>query len=107
MARTRAIFDWIFGLDDSKHDYKLYYLQSPNIGLSKEALQARGEKEAKSATAVEALAKQYRSLSQVWSLSNTQHDLYTATKLVERGTMDRSSASETTDLIKKSYGGNR
>jgi uncharacterized SAM-binding protein YcdF (DUF218 family) len=106
MARTRAIFDWIFGLDD-RRDYKLYYLQSPNIGISDGALHARSEKEAKSVTTVEAFAKQYRSLSQVWSLLNTQHDLYTASKLVERGRATRSSDYETTDLIKKSYGGTR
>lgn len=108
MARTRAIFDWIFGLDDG-NDYKLYYLESPNVGLSENALLARSEKEAKSVKSVEAFAMQYRKLDQVWWFLNSKHDLYSASKLVERGRVvnhHRPSDSET-ELIKMSYGGTR
>ena len=43
MDRSRAIFDWIFSLDNAH--YQLHYLESPNVGLSDTAIQARVERE--------------------------------------------------------------
>jgi len=103
MERTKAIFDWIFGLDSPRPAYELTYLESPNVGLKDDALEARSIKEAKSLSTVQRFAKQYRSLRQVWSFLNQQHDLYTASKLVEGGASHLDSKSA--DLIKKSYGG--
>lgn len=102
MERTKAIFDWIFSLDSPRQAYELTYLESPDVGLEEEALQARSDKETKSLETVQRFAKQYRSLKEVWSFLNQQHDLYTASKLVEGGAshLDAQSA----ELIKKSYG---
>lgn len=95
MARTKAIFDWIFV------GYDLYYLSSNNTGLSDEALRARAEKEATSLKRVSQYAGQYPTLRQVWTLLNTKHDLYAAPKLVERATKPQTQSS---DLVKQSYG---
>jgi uncharacterized SAM-binding protein YcdF (DUF218 family) len=103
MARSKAIFDWIFGLDDG--NYHLSYLVSPDVGLSQEALAARAEKEAASLLSVRTLAAQHTSMKQVWAFLNTQHDLYTANKLVERARSTRSGDEATSQLVKKSYGG--
>jgi len=103
MERTTAIFDWIFALDDPHPAYELSYLESPDIGLADDALQARSEKENKSLSAVQRFAKQYTSLKLLWSFLNQQHDLYTASKLVEGGASHFDTKSA--ELIKKSYGG--
>ena len=100
MERSKAIFDWIFGLGRS--DYDLSYLASPDVGLSEEAIQARREKEIKSLRSVEALAKTYQSLPDVWTFLNEKHDLYTASKLIERGRNAPVDGSEA--LFLKSYG---
>ena len=105
MTRTRVIFDWIFGLDGAKQ-YKLFYLQleSPNVGLAQDALLARRNKEARSVTSAEAFAMKYRTLDQVWLFLNTEHELYTASKLVKRGGANQSQESGIAELVKKSYG---
>lgn len=124
MNRTQAIFDWIFGLDStstsraafakkkkdlSDNMYRLYYLQSPNVGLSDEALQARREREAASAKTVrEVLMPQYTTMSEVYTFLTQDHALYTAHKLVARGkgaTTDNNSINAASEQVKKSYGG--
>jgi hypothetical protein len=103
MARTKAIFSWIFGVDAK--GYKLYFLSSPNVGLSDDALQARSEKEQKSLKKVDGYAQAYRSMRSIWGFLNEKHDLYTAGALVKRGKTQTD--PEATDLVKKSYGGTR
>ena len=102
MARTKAIFDWVFHLPPRSHPYDLYYWQSPDVGLSDVALQARNEKEAQSLQSVERLAKEYTTLPKLWKFLTHKHSLYTASQLVERAKEGGSGPSE---LIKKSYGG--
>ena len=122
MDRTIEIFDWIFtGLDNDndnirgqkrkysqyQHPYQLYYLSSPNVGLSAKAIEARHEKEIQSTKMVrELLAPQYKTLSQVhWFLTH-EHSLYTSNKLVERGRGRTDAAdSKASDMVKQSYGG--
>lgn len=113
MNRTAAIFDWIF-LDcvPRSHKkkkrgeslYELYYLSSPNVGLTEDAIAARKEREDQSAKNVrDYLAKKYTTLSDVWKFLNTDHALYSADKLIHRG---QGSMKDPTanDLVKKSYG---
>lgn len=102
MNRTIAIFDWVFSLSTS--NYHLHYLQSPNDGLGPEEIAARGQKEAESLESVHHLAKQYTSMKQLWQFMNHDHALYTAQKLVERGTQTSGGPN---DLVKRSYGGVR
>ena len=104
IERTKAIFDWIFSLDRPRSPYEISYLQSPDVGLEEDALEARREKEAKSLVAVQRFAKQFQSMKQVWAFLNQQHDLYTASKLVQGGASNIDT-DISSDLIKKSYGG--
>jgi len=101
MPRSKAIFDWIFGLG-GRH-YELYYLQSPNVGLSEEAVEARREREARSLASVEKFAESMKTMRDVWSFLNERHDLYTASKLADRA---RNAGEDASDLVKKSYGAN-
>lgn len=112
MNRTAAIFDWIFALSSDTADsaatqaYELVYLASPDVGLSRDALLARHTREEASLANVHRYAATYRtSLAQVHHFLTTEHALYTAHTLVERGRAGPN--VETTDLEKKSYGGNR
>ena len=101
MDRTKAIFDWIFSIGNG--DYELYYLSSDNIGLTKEALDARRAHETKGAKSVsQNLALQYKTLTDVWGFLNHKHDLYTASKLVDRAR--DAGLSERSASLKESYG---
>lgn len=100
MKRTIAIFDWIFGIDPDQ--YELFYLSSPDEGLSAEALVAREAKEQKSIQTVQMQSQQYQSLKSVWKFLNSEHDLYSATGLIKRAESTESKLSES---VRKSYGG--
>ena len=102
MPRTKAIFDWVFGVDNKK-GYELYYLESLDAGLSEVALQARAEKETASLNSVKLLAASHHSLGSIWQFLTTQHALYTATNLVNRGKgLDHQEPAG--DLVQESYG---
>lgn len=102
MERTKAIFDWIFGIDNV--GYELYYLSSENVGLTETGLEARRLHENKGAKSVtQKLAPQYTTLKDVWGFLNHNHDLYTATKLVERA-RNCDATTERSESLKESYG---
>ena len=106
MARSKAIFDWIFGV--GSNNYELYYLSTPNTGLSQEALEVRRQHEAKGKkTVLTKLSKQYTTLGGVLEFLTSNHDFYSAPKLVERAATP--AASNVFDprsmALKLSYGG--
>jgi len=102
IVRTKAIFDWIFGVGKN-NGYELYYFSSKNVGLEEEALEARKEHEERSAINVsQKLAPQYQTMKEVWSFINKNHDLYTAQKLIAGATNVDNVRSE---KLKASYGG--
>jgi len=132
MSRTAAIFDWIFvscssssstsssssaaggsRRQDRRHHgkdgsdgggYNLYYLSSPNVGLSSEVIEARRQREEESAKNIrDHLTKQYTTLADVWAFLTREHSLYTASSLIDRsrGSVKDAMAS---DVIKRSYG---
>lgn len=108
MDRTKAIFDWIFGIEEERSKnshYQLSYFASRNVGLSDEALQARREHEARSCKTVETmLAPKYqRSMKDVWGFINEHHDLYASQKLIAGATEVTNSVRD--EALKKSYGG--
>ncbi|KAG7338414.1 DUF218 domain containing protein [Nitzschia inconspicua] len=121
MDRTMAIFDWIFSSETTStkkknkkqtqqqhkdNAYQLYYLQSPNVGLSDEAIQARRDREAASAKTVrEVLMPRYTTLGDVYRFLTQDHSLYTAHKLVARGRGIDTDAKSASEQVKKSYGG--
>ena len=106
MERSKAIFDWIFGV--GSNNYELYYLSTPNDGLSQEALEVRRQHEARGKkTVLTKLSKQYTTLPAVLEFLTSNHDFYSASKLVERAAT--STASNVFDprsvALKLSYGG--
>lgn len=131
MERVQKIFNWIYALDlnnnekdttnintkytpnPNENKYQLSYLQSPNIGLSDEAIRARKEREQQSSNHVDALAKTKTTLLDVYTFLTTEHALYTATKLVERSSNNNNGNDNTNhnntgegmdDTVKISYG---
>uniref|UniRef100_A0A7S1Y322 DUF218 domain-containing protein n=1 Tax=Grammatophora oceanica TaxID=210454 RepID=A0A7S1Y322_9STRA len=103
MLRSKAIFDWIFALDGGDSMYELYYLASEDVGLSETALKARNEHEAKGQKTVEEkLAPTYNSMSKVWEFLMHNHDLYTASKLIDN--VSQAKFSEQGEALKESYG---
>lgn len=122
MDRTMAIFDWIFGATDGsgssspgvrrrQQGYRLFFLASPNVGLTNQAIEARKEREAQSAATVRTqLAPKYKSLTQIHHFLTHEHALYSAHSLVERGRGISSSRITNNDkgaswAVKQSYGG--
>ena len=110
MTRAAAIFDWIFLTCSSSNQhqrsgrYHLYYLTSPNVGLTSEAIEARRTREIESTHNIQDnLAKQYTTLANVWKFLNREHSLYTANSLIDRS---RGSFKDTvaSDIVRKSYG---
>jgi hypothetical protein len=126
MDRTIAIFDWIFlsissggtTTDDpkpnkkkgsktkSQNEYQLLYLESPNVGLSSEAVQARKDREAASAKTVrEKIAPTHTTLKDVYRFLTQDHALYTAHKLVDRGhAAEGGNSKGASSMVKQSYG---
>ena len=104
MERSKAIFEWIYRLGDQKR-YNLYFLESPNVGLSAEALEARRQRESKSLQSVHALSQKYQTLPAVYRWLSTEHDLYTGGRLVQRAAGGKNNHGETSEQLKKSYGG--
>jgi uncharacterized SAM-binding protein YcdF (DUF218 family) len=48
MPRTKAIFEWLYGLDNQGGNYQLTFDPVPDIGIATDDLQARVDKEAES-----------------------------------------------------------
>ena len=127
MSRSQIIFDWMFtkcgipvpveGINNDKkrkrggrrsndpNGYQLYYLSSPNVGLTKDAIQARKEREDASSQNLKTniIPKYSGNLGKVWTFLTHEHALYNAKKLVERGKQD--SDENVSAEIRKSYGG--
>ncbi|OEU09797.1 hypothetical protein FRACYDRAFT_194788 [Fragilariopsis cylindrus CCMP1102] len=91
MERTQKIFNWIYSLDNnddegsSSTNYELYFLQSPNIGLSSEAITARKQREHQSSIYIDQLVQEKTTLQQVYQFLTKDHSLYTAQYLIDRG----------------------
>ena len=107
--RSKAIFDWVFsatreGDDSSKtSNYELFYLSCNNVGLSDEAVEARRSHERRGEkNVVENLATKYTTLKDVLEFLTTNHDFYTANKLVKKS-LD-TGEKRSGNLLKQSYG---
>jgi hypothetical protein len=85
MERTQKIFNWIYSIDNKGSNYELFFLQSPNIGLSSEAITARKQREHQSSIHIDQLVKEKTTLQQVYQFLTNEHSLYTAQNLINRG----------------------
>jgi uncharacterized SAM-binding protein YcdF (DUF218 family) len=75
MARSRAIFEWIFGLEPGK--YSLHFEATPNDGLDGRLLERRIEKEAAALKSLRELATRVRDLPALHRWVHTEHNAYT------------------------------
>jgi len=82
MPRSRAIFEWIFGLEPGK--YSLHFEATQDEGLDGRLLARRIEKEAAALKSLRALAKQIRDLPALHRWFHTEHNAYTARGWIAR-----------------------
>jgi len=118
VKRSRAIFDWIFGVPATEADaasstaattpgYEMYYLSADNVGLAEDALASRKSHEARGEGNVRTkLSREYATLRDVWRFLTEKHDFYSAGKLVRRATGedDVGMKDRSDNLLKESYG---
>lgn len=115
MERSKAIFDWIFGVPSSDGEggakdvpYELFYLSCDDVGLSEEALASRRAHEARGLTSVRKLATRYTTLKGVWEFLTEEHDFYAARKLVRTALGEGGGVAlrgaDADGLLKISYG---
>lgn len=78
LPRCQAIFDWVFSLPSS--EYELTYEATEDVGLSKDVLAARQEKEAAGVQGVAVLRSQITTLEELHRWLYTHHDAYRASR---------------------------
>ena len=112
MKRSRIIFDWVFGASANgcvgRNAYKLRYLPTPDVGLKVEEINARKERENKSATNIQTnLVPKYTTMGEILKFLTSDHDLYSAKGLIARSTANENgvNAGAVDASIVKSYGG--
>ena len=83
MARTRAAFDWVYGLSPAADTPKLTYLAVPDQGLSPEALSARVQREEKSLQNLLETSKKITDLPSFFKWLYSEHKAYAPGQRVE------------------------
>jgi len=76
LPRTKAAFDWIYGLSPLEVNYQLTYESVPNRGLTQKALKARIAREKKSLNTLLDTKKSINSLKDFQSWFYSKHDAY-------------------------------
>lgn len=105
--RTKAIFDWIFSVPitpSTNSSYELFYLSCNNVGLSDEAVEARRSHEKRGENNVVQLRERYTTLNDVLGFLTSNHDFYSANKLVRQSMGDGNGEKRSGNLLKLSYG---
>lgn len=92
MARSRAIFEWVYGMEPGK--YALQFEATPNDGLSGPLLQRRRDKESSAIVSLHTVLQRIRDLRALHRWMYTEHNAYTA----EGWTSRRSSAPELVEI---------
>lgn len=91
MARTRAIFEWVFGFDPGR--YELNFAATPNLGLSPEAAAARSAKEQQGLERLRLTQQEVRTAADLHQWIFTRHDAYSAAGSIrDRMPLDSSTA---------------
>jgi hypothetical protein len=76
MARSRAIFEWIFGLTPAR--YELHFEASPDDGLDSMLLERRRAKETASLAALRPVMERIQDFETLHRWMHVEHDAYTA-----------------------------
>lgn len=82
MPRSRAIFDWVFGMGPGA--YELRYEASPDTGMPADLLERRRAKEAASLLALEPLMRRIRDFSRLHQWIHSEHRAYNAEGWTQR-----------------------
>lgn len=83
MARTRTIFEWVFGFDTTQNPYQLDFSEATDENISPEVLAKRREKEAAGIERLLHLTTQIRTLPQLHHFLFTRHDAYAIARLAQ------------------------
>ncbi len=78
MPRSRAIFNWVYGLDPEKK-YEITFREAPDDGLDRTMMEARVRKEAEALDVFRGLPGRIRSLPQLHQWLFTEHSAYNVT----------------------------
>jgi uncharacterized SAM-binding protein YcdF (DUF218 family) len=76
MARTEAIFNWVFGLSTAASPYQLQFMAVPDVGLPQTALQARRQKEKAGLAHVQTLIISLKTLPDLHRWLYRDHQAY-------------------------------
>jgi hypothetical protein len=82
MQRSRAIFEWVFGLDPGRYD--LQFVATPDTGIDPVLLQRRRAKEAAGLESLLKIASRIRDLPTLHAWLYSEHTAYTPTGWLER-----------------------
>jgi hypothetical protein len=87
MARTRALFDWIYGFEAGR--YELHYAAAENRGITPEGVAARKAWEQRGIDRLDRTKLEVRSLAEFQRWIFTRHDSYSAEgQLLDRPPID-------------------
>jgi uncharacterized SAM-binding protein YcdF (DUF218 family) len=80
LARTEAVFRWVYGMDSPQPPFQLEFAAAPDDGLSPAALAARQAREEAGQERLRALTacRRIRTLADLHRFLFTEHDLYRA-----------------------------
>jgi hypothetical protein len=77
-ARTEFVFRWIFALDPKPHEYELFFEAVPTVGMAREAIDVRRQKEAESSRTLCTLVDRYTTLAEFHRWLFEEHGAYRA-----------------------------
>lgn len=86
MPRTKAIFQWVYGLESpfEQNDYTLVFEEVPDLGMDEELLQLRIQKEKKGLENVLRLKEKIRTFEDFHQWLFTEHGAYSVSVPPER-----------------------
>ncbi|MGK7901750.1 MAG: YdcF family protein [Hormoscilla sp.] len=76
LARTKSIFQWVYGLGVPANYYQLQFESVTDAGIEQEALEARREKERQSLVRLAEIQSQVQSFPQLHEWLFTEHGAY-------------------------------
>lgn len=86
LPRTKAIFQWVYGLKSpvGHNDYTLHFKDSPDLGLEKESLEARIQKEQEGLVNILRLRERIRTFEELHRWLFTEHGAYSVSVVPRR-----------------------
>lgn len=98
LARTRAVFEWIFNVRDAGGPYTLEFIGASDAGMECAAADARAERERASLEDVLEKTERITTLADVHEFINQEHSAYSAAEQDDFG-----KPGELSDDVRRSY----